>query len=423
MSQDADFGNHLWRILPMRKLLLFVFFLFLAEPAQADSYRIVSAGSVSVPHPAFQVLDLPQQPGAAVPLLISSFQLTGSDGIYRIADPAAVLQGHGKRPELVTDAVLWPNEVQPLDASIFGEAGLLIPSGFMVPLKSTGALSFLDSGGLLTKITEDKFGYFYHRALPVDLTGSGHADILTARAFIPPVGPADGELVLLRRPQHPLEQVWPDLVLAKGPDIHFRVAKNPADGSLVVVTAEFSRRCVALYWLERGAVQSRVIDNTLGAAFDLEFADLNNDGELDLLVTKHESKAEKSAVYAYSLPHDYKTGPWVRHILLSNIETRQKGIGAASPGAAKAFYPEVGNPGGKKPWIVVSGDGSQRVHLLRPQSEDSADWNYAETILLDSDSTVGEPLVADFDHDGFADIAVPLYDDNLVRFFSVKKDL
>jgi hypothetical protein len=397
--------------------------LLSASLAHADSYRVATRGTVTVHHPSFQSLVPGARAGDPPSLLISSFNLLGKDAIYKIADPAAPLRGQTPVIELLTDAIAWPNEARYVDSSVLGAAGLLISSGFLPPNKNTGAVSFLDAGGRLSTLTHEKPGYFYHRAVFADVSRTGRLDILTARAKIPLIGPADGELVWLKRPtSQALDQPWQETVLAKGPDIHFRVAQNPADGSLIIVAAEFSAKQIALYWIDPdGKVRSRVIDNTLGAAFDLEFADLNNDGVKELLVTNHEGQAEKSAVFAYLAPNDYKTGPWTRKTLLSGIETRQLGIGQASPGAAKAFYPEAAKAGEHKPWIVVSGDGSQRVHLLRALSDDQDDWRYRETILLDANSTIGEPMVYDFDGDGLADIVVPAYDDDKLYFLSVKR--
>ena len=48
---------------------------------------------------------------------------------------------------------------------------------------------------------------------------------------------------------------------------------------------------------------SRVIDDTLGAVFDLEIVDLNRDGQPELLATYHEGGG-KGAVFTYEIPAD-----------------------------------------------------------------------------------------------------------------------
>ena len=231
-------------------------------------------------------------------------------------------------------------------------AGLahLVCSGFLVPTKSTGAISFVDGEtGVVTSLTQPKSNFFYHRAAFVDLTQTGRLDIITTRARIPLVGPPRGELVWLQRPADPLSGPWPEVVLAQGPDIHFRVFKShEASGDeWMVIAAEFSNRRLTLTWIDpRGKVGSRVIDDTLGAPFDLDFYDLNNDGHQDLLVTNHQADPSAS-VFAYEIPADLKKGSWTRHTLATGIITLQKGIRQASPGVAKAFFRSSHSEGGR----------------------------------------------------------------------------
>ncbi|NJM10255.1 MAG: VCBS repeat-containing protein [Bdellovibrionaceae bacterium] len=324
--------------------------LLFAAPAWSDSspapdtediYTIVERSQVQVNRPAFLTLAPPRAPGRPPTVLISSFGLVGSDHIYRLRDPREALSLGIASFDEITNDVTWPNEVQPLGIDEFGHEGYLISSGFLVPWKATGAVSFLDTSGYVHPLTRNKFQYFYHRAVFVDLTGTGRRDILTARAKVSPAG-NDSELVWLKRPKRPLNGPWEEVVLAKGPDMHFRVFKDERSGLLFIATAEFISKKVGLYWIEKdGSVGGRLIDDEIGAGFDVDVQDLNNDGRPELLVTNHESEAAKSGVFAYEMPDDLKTGEWKRHTLVIGIETRQSGIGQASPGAAKVFYPET----------------------------------------------------------------------------------
>jgi hypothetical protein len=136
------------------------------------------------------------------------------------------------------------------------------------------------------------------------------------------------------------------------------------------------------------------------------------------LVTNHQGDTTAS-VFAYEIPSDLMHGKWIRHTLLTGIVTRQKGINQASPGIAKAFTPEVAKAGQSKPWILVSGDGAQQVYLLTPKTQKTDDWSYDSSVILDVKSTVGEPLIKDFDGDGLVDFVIPAYDTNKLYFFSV----
>jgi hypothetical protein len=392
-------------------LLISLFFTFAI--GRGDDFTIVNRGELKVEKPAFISL-------TSSKLIISSFKLFGRDHIFTMPQNESELRS-GFLTKILTDKIIWPNEVTYFDSSFFGVPGYLISSGFLLPTKSTGAISFLEeSSGKIIQLTTHKKGYFYHRAVFIDVTGSGRLDILTARAKISPLGITDGELVWLKRPKDPMKDPWTEEVLAKGPDIHFRVFPDKKYSETLVVAAEFSNKQLKLLWIEKnGAVGARIIDATLGSPFDLDFYDLNNDGKKDLLVTNHQSDL-KAAVFAYEIPQDIKNGNWVRHTLLEGIETRQKGFNQASPGVAKAFHPDLKNTR-SKPWILVSGDGSQRVHLLVPQNEDSQNWNYSEKIILDTNSTVGEPVIYDIDGDGLTDFVIPAYDADKLYFLSIKR--
>ena len=51
-------------------------------------------------------------------------------------------------------------------------------------------------------------------------------------------------------------------------------------------------------------ISYRVIDNTMGAVFDVTVADLNVDGTLDLLVTNNALK--NASLFAFTVPPDFR---------------------------------------------------------------------------------------------------------------------
>lgn len=51
-------------------------------------------------------------------------------------------------------------------------------------------------------------------------------------------------------------------------------------------------------------VKSRIIDNTIGAVFDVIVNDIGNDGNLDLLVTTND--VTNGTVWAYEIPPDFR---------------------------------------------------------------------------------------------------------------------
>ncbi|MEY4064503.1 MAG: hypothetical protein RIR26_711, partial [Pseudomonadota bacterium] len=91
------------------------------------------------------------------------------------------------------------------------------------------------------------------------------------------------------------------------------------------------------------------------------------------------------------------------------------------PGPVTAFWPK--NRSGvatQKPWLLVSGDGSQKAHVLVPaEPAKSQDWNYREHILWNPASTVGQSTVGDVDNDGLLELFIPAYDANKIAIFTI----
>ncbi len=196
------------------------------------------------------------------------------------------------------------------------------------------------------------------------------------------------------------------------------------DGRKEVLAAQFFTKTLAVCWQEGDRWKGRAIDDQLGSPFDLELADINNNGHRELLVTNHESD-DSAGVFAYEIPVDFKTGLWERHTLYQGFKTRieldQDQLEAkpfqASPGSATAFYPNLADQD-TKPYILVSGDGTQQAHLLKPVNQDCDDWRFEESTLVDTRGTVGQCAVGDVDGDGFCEVFVPAFDRDLIYAYT-----
>ena len=394
-----------------------------AASTDPSAFEVVPRGQISVSHPSFLALYPSQDRGAAMQLFISSFGVFGGDAVSVLPNVNETVQ-RGRLAQAIvplTHKVTWPNEVAAVDAPLFKEPGYVVAGGFLVPGKGNGALTYLNGKTFEQHtLTTPKKGFFYHRVKAVHWGPNKSLALLTARAHKPMFGESRGELVLLtpRQGATALPFAFDEQVIATGPDVFFAALDLDGDGVEELVTSNFfsKDKSIQLYWFDGTQLQHRLLDNTVGTPFDLEFADLMGNGRQALVLTNHEG-GQRGAVYAYEIPKDWKSAAWPRHTLLAGIQTRQGGPGAASPGAPVVFYP--GEAAGK-PWILVAGDGSQRAHLLTPNSADATDWGYTESIVADVRGTVGKVAVGDVDGDGHPEIFVPAYDGNKILMFSVK---
>ncbi|MFZ9596481.1 MAG: FG-GAP-like repeat-containing protein [Bdellovibrionia bacterium] len=393
---------------------------------EVDGYSITSVGKIGVRHPGF--LTLSENSDGTHQLLISTFGLWGKDSVRVVDSVGDRLQSEeSTSSSVLTDQVVWPNEIQEIGAEVFGHSGWIVSGGFLVPGKTHGALTFIDRyTHQVVPLTRKKKDFFYHRFQVVHWGEGGRPVILTARAKKPIFGSTEAELVMLT-PKTPMidfknekdgSAYFEETVLSTSSvDVFFDARDLTGDGREELIAAEFFSKKLELFWWEGSQLQRRLIDSDVGALFDLRIADLNADGELDLLVTDQKS-GKYGSVYAYEIPRDLKSGAWTKHVLLDRIQTRQGGIQSASPGSPLVFYPSPHHLG--KPWILISGDGSQRAHLLTPVSSESTNWSYRETIVLDSKSTIGSSAIADVDGDGNPEIFIPQYDGNQIDVLRIE---
>lgn len=346
-------------------------------------------------------------------LLVTSLVPFSRDAIFEIKNQSAESPA-ARSISIVTDAITWPNEVKALPSALGAKNWVSVAGGFLVPGKGQGNISFLNlESRQVVKITETP-NVFYHRVEWHDMNQDGRLDIVTARANKPMIGPATSEMLWLEQPESLFTGEWVEHTMIKGPDVYFRGSDLDHDGNVDFLAAEFFGKKLSFIHQDLNTKEWKrsVIDDTIGSCFDLSFVDLNLDGKTDLLLTNHEKNAEMSAVFAYEIPDNIET-KWKRHRLLTHIPTTQGGIGQASPGEAIAFSPSKAlEP--SKPWIAISGDGSQKLWILEPETQNSDDWNYKASTPLETQSSIGRIEITDFNHDGYREIHVPAYDDNLI---------
>lgn len=292
-------------------------------------------------------------------LWITGFSLTKTSGEVHFVDIESGTIGQMNKQTV--SAIRWPNEVNSVPIQRYGntkndEAGfileedaLLISDGFLVPGRDNGGVyvvsrpghernewrTCLAGGngvdGLLSRLetrkngqggataTDDE-GWFYHRAIWIDLTGDGRQSVLTARAKRPPLLKktektnsvktnnldddyvSKAQLVWLERPQpysydestgtpldkdglvfdpfSPKHTPWKVHVLDEGPDVMFSVADmDTTDDTVEVFASQFFSRKLTLHSIRRGlepkVVFRRVLDERCGASFSSILANLD----------------------------------------------------------------------------------------------------------------------------------------------------
>ena len=152
-----------------------------------------------------------------------------------------------------------------------------------------------------------------------------------------------------------------------------------------------------------------------GESFQVTFEDLNRDGNIDILATNHApdncpafapftSDPIPGRVWAMSPPAsgDIFNDPWVQHTLKDNIRPNPthpaptSGPGRLAPGFAIPFWPTPWDEFANKPWILVGGDEASKVWVLRPQSQNTNDWNYDSATIFDINDHYGPNTTQSF---------------------------
>jgi hypothetical protein len=166
------------------------------------------------------------------------------------------------------------------------------------------------------------------------------------------------------------------------------------DSQLVLYGAPKGENWAVVNFFDPSAPMPRVKElvTDQGMIFDCSFADLNQDGRMDVLVTNHaeETSDVPGRVIALEQPTSGSLfeDDWTRHILMDDIRPDhypfpQVGPGRMAPGSAVAFYPSAS---ADLPWIAVSGDEAAKAWVLEPTE---APWTYYVHVLFDINEYYG----------------------------------
>ena len=401
---------------------------------KAEPMRSYIVGEIPIKKPGYiTVTDKAGKKG----IWISSFGSKVQDKLTFI--PEIRNNWQGPPSQFPTYPLTWPNGVHKQSKAISAKQVWAVPSGFFsIPIikneDRTGSvyLVWLEDNKIQSSaITDPEPSWFYHKISWRDMDGDGLLDIVTARSNFNPFrkifgrvlskrNKVRGELLWFRQPnQGALTAKWESHKITEGPDVYFKLIDLDQDGLEEVIATESFQGNLSVYWQKNDLWQKRIINSTLGTLFGMEIKDLNGDGNKDLVVTNHEN-TEKAGVFAFEIPKDFRHDPWPIHPLLTGIKTRKDGKGEASPGGTYCF--KIDPKSKTKPWILVSGDGSKRIHLLIPKNQEKNQWSYSEHILLETKNAItGKIDLLDLDHDNIPEILVPEYEDDKIGIISIKK--
>jgi hypothetical protein len=364
------------------------------------SIPVRSLGQLTINKPGF--LASIDQKGSDS-LYISSFQLLGGDSVSRLDNLADVVKSGSiaNAPTTKTGgSITWPNDATPVPSDLLGTDGIIVGGGFLVPGKGNGGLFFSPTGangasGNWVKLGGTKKDWLYHRVLFADIDMDGKDEIVTCRARVPVIGNRETMLVYLKPASKPTG-TWNEVEIGTGCDALFTVVDLNGDGIPEILTPSFFTSVFNLFtstnksagFSDPGSVKNVLLDNTIGAAFDVEYVDINNDGKKDLLVTNHQGSgaAPIPAVCAYEIPADITDAKgYVRHTLADGFPVTQWGLNQASPGSPVAFHPTEASKSGP-PYIALAGDAAQIAYVLVPGEKE---WEYKTTTLTNCGCTVG----------------------------------
>ncbi|XP_070564037.1 uncharacterized protein [Ptychodera flava] len=326
---------------------------------------------------------------------------------------------------IISDDIAWPNEIEEIPEEAFGEEGhLWIASGFLVPTKHDGAINTINPkvDGVPaphTIISIDPGGnpWFYHRVEWVDMNNDGLKDALTARARDVGGGTYVGELVWFENSGSLNPAPWVPHFVIDGPDCYFRkVELTLPDDTTVhcVISAQYFSEQLTIAWTDdpNGSwtdptqTHIRVIDEGIGRYFDLEVADLNMDGRLDLLVSVNRNF--NGTLVAYEIPDNFIKDEWPRHLLADGFDGGP-GEGNGAPGSGFTFRP-ASEPDRNKPLILLSGDDDGTLYMIEPFDDtDVSNWNYFTTALWTVSGTLGGISAMDVDNDGYEEVFLPAW--------------
>ncbi len=120
-------------------------------------------------------------------------------------------------------------------------------------------------------------------------------------------------------------------------------------------------------------------------------------------------------MFYYTLTGDVRTGTWNKKIIYDDFPVLKGGMNQAAPGAPVLFHPNLKQKG--RLHIILAGDGSEYAYHFAPSAANE-ELSYKMVWSKLYGDTVGGIDVADIDGDGISDCVIPIYEKNIIYFYS-----
>merc|ERR1719206_243752 len=432
-------------VLSLLSLYISVSWTF-AQPHTKDLHYV---GQFKTENPSFvELLDVSGSNSCDpldLDLIITNFAESGTNGISAFLDIGRYLRNisNGVSPPrtvLADKTLTWPNFVYLADDGIFpADATLIVHDGFLTPFHTNGGVYILmlnDSKptGPVIRIEPKTKGCYYHNSTMLDMNGDGLKDILVAQTCQEIGHKEVGTLLWLQQPKTGVtaEHSWVSHELVSGPDILIETTVINSS-TVIIYAAQFFSEKLAYYYVRIGVEEPLVlnkngivIDDSIGAVYDVKVVDIMKDGRKQLLVNDHLADGSQNGVFLYEFPAkdgypDPNGQPFTKHQIAANFNT-SGGVGVGAPGFALPFDLNVAEDAqGKVPFkIGVAGDGNFLTWELT--CTDKETFSYDQEIIQSIGGTSGIMAFGDVDGDGYTEAFVPYYEEGIVYVYTANPE-
>lgn len=109
--------------------------------------------------------------------------------------------------------------------------------------------------------------------------------------------------------------------------------------------------------------------------------------------TQSDSNPDGGSVFAYEIPDNWKTEPWIRTTIASGFKCKSPlSIRPGAPGFVYLFRPHPSSTG--RPFLALAGDGTESAYIYRPSgNKDTKGTEYELMFEIEAGGTVGSVAV------------------------------